>query len=78
MGLLCFIYLIGSLRTNICFFGIFLTLVLSFSCLSAAYWFLAEDFVGNAEVAGNFIKVSTIMMTAAHEGFPITDRVPVY
>lgn len=37
MGLMCFIYLICSLRTNICFFMIFFTLVFAFAFLSAAY-----------------------------------------
>ena len=40
-GLICFIFLICSLRTNIVFFLIFLTLVGAFGCLSAAYWNLA-------------------------------------
>lgn len=38
MGVLCFIYLICSLRTNICFVIIFLTLVLAFGLLAGAYW----------------------------------------
>lgn len=38
MGLMCFIYLICSLRTNIVFFIIFLTLVIAFACLAGAYW----------------------------------------
>lgn len=43
MGLLCFVYLIGSLRTNICFFMIFLTLVFAFGLLTGAYWMIALD-----------------------------------
>lgn len=38
MAVLCFVYLIVSLRTNICFFMIFLLLVPAFGCL-AAYFF---------------------------------------
>ena len=38
MGMLCFIYLICSLRTNICFFMIFLTLVIAFGLLAGSYW----------------------------------------
>lgn len=41
MGLLCFIYLICSLRTNIAFVVIFLSLVCAFACLAGAYWNLA-------------------------------------
>lgn len=43
MGLLCFVYLIGSLRTNICFFLVFLTLVFAFGLLTGAYWMIALD-----------------------------------
>lgn len=38
MGMLCFVYLICSLRTNICFFMIFLTLVIAFGLLAGSYW----------------------------------------
>lgn len=48
MGLLCFIYLILSLRTNLVFFMIFLTLVPAFCLLAAAFWYQAEDYEGNA------------------------------
>jgi len=44
MGLLCLIYLICSLRTNIAFVIIFFTLVLAFSLLAATYWHQAEGF----------------------------------
>lgn len=49
MGLMCFIYLICSLRTNIVFFIIFLTLVIAFTCLAGAYWNLN---LGNVALAG--------------------------
>lgn len=42
MGVLCFIYLIASLRTNVMFFTIFLTLTIAFGTLSGAYWNLAK------------------------------------
>jgi uncharacterized protein len=38
MGLLCFIYLICSLRTNVVFVVIFFTLVLAFGLLAGTYW----------------------------------------
>ena len=47
MGVLCFIYLICSLRTNIVFVIIFFTLVLAFGCLAGAFWNIAE---GNAMI----------------------------
>lgn len=42
MGLLCFIFLIASVRTNVVFFLIFLLLVPAFSCLAGAFWHNAE------------------------------------
>lgn len=48
MGVLCFIYLLCSLRTNICFVLIFVALVPAFSLMAATYWQLAE---GNASTA---------------------------
>jgi uncharacterized protein len=48
MGLLSFVYLIASLRTNILFFLIFLTLCPMYCCLAGADWELAQ---GNPEAA---------------------------
>ncbi|KAK5020665.1 hypothetical protein LTS07_011494 [Exophiala sideris] len=48
MGVLCFIYLLCSLRTSICFVLIFASLVGSFSLMAATYWHLAE---GHAKTA---------------------------
>ncbi|KXL49739.1 hypothetical protein M433DRAFT_66810 [Acidomyces richmondensis BFW] len=42
MGVLCFVFLICSIRTNVVFFLIFLLLVPAFGCLAGAYWSLAE------------------------------------
>ncbi|KAL9061547.1 MAG: hypothetical protein Q9162_000079 [Coniocarpon cinnabarinum] len=42
MGVLCFIFLICSLRTNIAFFIIFFTLVMAFAFLAGAFWQLAN------------------------------------
>jgi hypothetical protein len=38
MGLLCLIYCIASIRTNIVFFSIFLLLIPTFGCLAGAFW----------------------------------------
>lgn len=48
MGVVCLIFMICSLRTNIAFFIIFLTLVLAFGLLAGTFWQLAE---GNMAVA---------------------------
>lgn len=55
MGLLCLVYLVLSLRTNVVFFIIFLTLVIAFSCLSGAYWQLSN---GNTALAGRLQKTA--------------------
>ncbi|KAJ9620642.1 hypothetical protein H2203_007851 [Taxawa tesnikishii (nom. ined.)] len=52
MGLLCLVYFICSLRTNITFAIIFLTLIPAFGCFAGAYWQLAN---GNAALAGKLI-----------------------
>lgn len=58
MGLLCFIFLICSLRTNIAFFIIFLSLVVAFGLLTGAYFALAADYTGNAAMANKLVIVS--------------------
>ena len=52
MGVLCFVYLIASLRTNVMFFIIFLTLVIAFGILSGAYWNLAKGTPSATAYAG--------------------------
>lgn len=42
MGVLCLIYLVCSLRTNIVFVVIFFTLVLAFGLLAGTYWYNAK------------------------------------
>ena len=42
MGVLCFVFLIASLRTNLVFFLIFLLLVPAFGCLAGAFKALAQ------------------------------------
>lgn len=54
MGVLCLVYLICALRTNIVFLVIFATLVLGFGFLSGAYWQLAQ---GNAVLGGKLVVV---------------------
>jgi succinate-acetate transporter protein len=49
MGIMCFVYLICSIRTNIAFVIIFFTLVVAFGCLAGTYWQVAN---GNAMLAG--------------------------
>lgn len=52
MGVLCLIYMICALRTNLVFVGIFFTLVLAFGFLTGAYFHNAQ---GNATLAGKLI-----------------------
>ena len=58
MGLISFIFLVCSLRTNIVFVFIFLSLLMAFCLLTGARWALAGDFVGNAAVARRCAIVS--------------------
>ncbi|KAK4548213.1 hypothetical protein LTR36_010082 [Oleoguttula mirabilis] len=55
MGVLCFIYMICALRTNIVFVMIFATLVPAFGCLAGAYWQIA---LGNAPYATTLLLVA--------------------
>ncbi len=57
MGLLCLVYLICSIRTNIVFVIIFLSLVIAFGLLTGAYWMLAQDYTGNAAKAHKLVVV---------------------
>lgn len=57
MGLLCLVYLICSIRTNIVFVIIFFCLVIAFGLLTGAYWLLAQDYAGNAAAAHKLVVV---------------------
>jgi succinate-acetate transporter protein len=48
MGLLCFIYLICSIRTNVVFMVIFLSLVCAFGCLAGAFFQLGNAYAASA------------------------------
>lgn len=61
MGLLCIIFLICSLRTNVAFFVIFLSLAIAFGLLTGAFWAQADDFAGNADYAHKLLVVRTLM-----------------
>ncbi|KAK2596737.1 hypothetical protein QQS21_006192 [Conoideocrella luteorostrata] len=51
MGLICFVFLICSLRTNVAFFVIFLSLVIAFGLITGAFLLNAADITGNANQA---------------------------
>ncbi|KAI0125427.1 hypothetical protein BJ170DRAFT_637550 [Xylariales sp. AK1849] len=55
MTIVCFVFLICSVRTNIVFVIIFLSLVLCLGLTTGAYWFLAQDYVGNAAYAAKLL-----------------------
>jgi succinate-acetate transporter protein len=61
MAIMCFVYLICSLRTNVVFFMIFLTLTIAFSCLAGAFWQLSN---GNTLLAGR-LQVTAGALTFA-------------
>lgn len=53
IGVLCFVYLTVSVRTNIVFFIIFLLLVPTFACLAMSFWRISEG-PGQAQAAINY------------------------
>ncbi|KAH6885744.1 GPR1/FUN34/yaaH family-domain-containing protein [Thelonectria olida] len=55
MGVLTTIFFVCSLRTNVVFVTIFFSLLLCFFLLTAGFWALADDFVGNAALANKLI-----------------------
>lgn len=68
VGLVCFVFLICSLRTNIVFFLIFLSLICAFGCLAGAYWNLALAYENAANTmaakrAGRLVVVSSLHYT---------------
>ncbi|PIA92628.1 Protein alcS [Cercospora beticola] len=65
MGVLCFLYMILSLRTNLVFFLIFLFLVPSFGLLAAAFWHLAQE--AEATAAGNMAAAASLASKASTE-----------
>jgi uncharacterized protein len=58
MGILVFMYMICSVRTNVVFFLIFLLLDIALFLLTGAYWKAAE---GNAEAFGSLSVVSSLL-----------------
>ncbi|CAC9893282.1 unnamed protein product [Aureobasidium pullulans] len=59
MGMLCLLYFICSLRTNVVFAMIFFTLVLAFGCLTGAYWNLAIAYGNPATSAARAAHAAT-------------------
>lgn len=57
-ALVCVIFLVCSLRTNVIFVAIFFTFDIGMGLLIAAYWVLAEDMTGNAALADKLMVVS--------------------
>ena len=62
MAVLCFLYFILSLRTNVVFALIFFTLIIGFCCLAGAYWQIANAINGGATapppLAGKLLVVA--------------------
>lgn len=78
MGVMTLIFLVCSLRVNICFFVIFLSLLLALIFLTVAYWLLADDIVGNAGLASKMLVVSHARCSSATgiEGLTSSFRLP--
>lgn len=55
MAVLCFLYMIAALRTNICLVAILFVFTLAFPCLAASYFDAARGELGmsaNLRIAG--------------------------
>jgi succinate-acetate transporter protein len=66
MGVLCLIYLICSLRTNVVFVVIFFTLVLAFGLLAGSFWHNANAYGNtNAAAAADSLALSHRLQVAA-------------
>lgn len=50
MGVLCLVFLVASVRTNLVFFIIFACLVPAFGCLAGVFWHLANGDVAKAQL----------------------------
>ncbi|SMR54267.1 unnamed protein product [Zymoseptoria tritici ST99CH_3D1] len=71
MGVLCFLYMILALRTNLVFFLIFLFLVPSFGLLAGAFWLLAEDFDPANPTTTNAATAKTCIIAAGATTFVV-------
>ncbi|CAJ2513944.1 Uu.00g020630.m01.CDS01 [Anthostomella pinea] len=68
MALLCFVFLICSLRTNIVFVVTFFALIFHFGFATGAFWALGADYAGNAHFASRLLVgagASAFVATAA-------------
>lgn len=82
MGVLCLLYMILALRTNLVFFLIFLTLVPAFGLLAGAFWTLAkaaeETTAGNTAAAANHMSNANTYVIAAGAFTFVTDMLGWY
>lgn len=58
MGVLCFLYMILALRTNLVFFLIFLFLVPAFSLLANAFFMNASNYAANQSAVATQLKAA--------------------
>ncbi|KAG9659651.1 GPR1/FUN34/YaaH-class plasma membrane protein-like protein, partial [Aureobasidium melanogenum] len=75
MGLLCLVYFICSLRTNVVFAMIFCTLVAAFGCLAGAYWHLALAYgaAANSTAQASHAATASRLMVAGGAITFVTD-----
>ena len=75
MGVLCLIYLVCALRTNIVFVVVFFTLVIAFGLLAAVHFLTAS---GDIEAANKLTGVSLIRTSQTQHPLlpPIQDTLP--
>ncbi|KAI0490173.1 GPR1/FUN34/YaaH-class plasma membrane protein [Xylaria cf. heliscus] len=56
MTILCLMYFLCSIRTNIAFVIVFLTLIIAFGLITGAYWALAQDYTANGAFAAKLLE----------------------
>ncbi|KAI0975623.1 GPR1/FUN34/YaaH-class plasma membrane protein [Xylaria arbuscula] len=56
MAILCFMYTLCSVRTNIAFVIVFLALLITFGLITGAYWALAQDYTANSAYAAKLLE----------------------
>ena len=74
MAVLCLIYMVMALRTNVCFVVIFFLLAVGLCLDTTAHWLLAMDYEGNAAAASSIVKVrhSPSFQAAMRADVPLT------
>lgn len=64
MGVLCLVYLILALRTNVVFVLIFFLLIIAFGCLTGAFWHLGNAYADPRSAADPTFAIASELAIA--------------